>query len=51
VVISPCYVDRKAEALSADLIEKIVAAGELWRLARALHRREHLDQIERTFVA
>jgi len=40
-------VDRKADALSAELVEKIVATGELWRLARALHRREHLDQIER----
>jgi Mycothiol maleylpyruvate isomerase N-terminal domain len=40
-------VDRKAEALSADLVEKIIAAGEFWRLARALHRREHLDQVER----
>ena len=39
-------VDRKAESLSVELVENIVATGELWRLARALHRREHLDQIE-----
>jgi hypothetical protein len=51
VVEAAEVVDRKAVALSADLIEKIVAAGELWRLARALHRREHLDQIERALVA
>ena len=40
-------VDRKAEARSAELVEKVVATGELWRLARALPRWEHLDQIER----
>jgi hypothetical protein len=43
-------VDRKAEALSADLVEKIITAGEMWRLARALHRREHLDQVERALA-
>jgi hypothetical protein len=51
VVEAAEMVDRKTEALSADLIEKIAAAGELWRLTRALHRREHLDQIERALVA
>src|SRR5207245_9315431 len=38
VVEAAEVVDRKAAALSADLIEKIVAAGELWRLARRRHR-------------
>lgn len=40
-------VDRKVAALAAGVIEQILATGESWRLTRAVHRREHLDQIER----
>ncbi len=39
--------DRKAEALSAELLAANVAAGNPINLLRAEHRREHLDEIER----
>ncbi len=40
-------VDRKAEALAADLVAANAAAGNPINLVRAEHRREHLDEIER----
>jgi hypothetical protein len=39
--------DRRAEALSDELLAQIVAAGTPFNLSRASHRQEHLDEIER----
>jgi enamine deaminase RidA (YjgF/YER057c/UK114 family) len=41
-------VDRQIEALAPDLVEAILGAGRLRSVDRSIHRREHLDQIERT---
>ena len=43
-------VDRKVEALPADLLTTNVAAGNPINLNRAEHRHQHLDEIERTLV-
>jgi hypothetical protein len=40
-------VDARVARLDAGTLEAIVAGGESWLVRRALHRREHLDQIER----
>jgi hypothetical protein len=40
-------VDAHVARLDAGMLEAIVAGGESWLVGRALHRREHLDQIER----
>jgi len=40
-------VDARVVSLDASTLEAIVAGGESWLVRRALHRREHLDQIER----
>jgi hypothetical protein len=40
-------VDRGVESLDASTVEEIVAHGESWLVRRALHRCEHLDQIDR----
>jgi hypothetical protein len=42
--------DAKIKALSDDLVEKIRVVGP-FNISRAEHRREHLDDIERTFGA
>jgi Mycothiol maleylpyruvate isomerase N-terminal domain len=47
VVAAAEAVDRKAETLPAPIIEAILAARPR-SLTRAVHRRQHLDQIERT---
>lgn len=39
--------DRRVEALSDELLARILAAGQPLNLSRATHRREHLDDIER----
>ena len=39
--------DRRVEALSDDLVAKNAAAGSPLNLSRAVHRAEHLDEIER----
>jgi len=49
VVAAAEAVDRKAETLPAPIIEAILAARPR-SLARAVHRRQHLDQIERTLA-
>lgn len=41
-------VDRKAAALSDELVARNAAAGIPVNLLRAEHRQEHLDEIERT---
>jgi hypothetical protein len=38
--------DRRVEALSDALLEKIMAAEQPFNLSRANHRKEHLDDIE-----
>jgi hypothetical protein len=43
---SAAAVDQAIERLSPELAAKIEASGKTLRLNRALHRREHLDQIE-----
>ncbi len=43
-------VDRKVEALAADLVAANAAAGNPINLVRAEHRREHLDEIERVLT-
>jgi hypothetical protein len=40
-------VDRKIEALSVPLVTRMAEAGNPINLARAPHRRDHLDEIER----
>ena len=40
-------VDRRVAALSDDAITRNVAAGTPLNLVRAVHRKEHLDEIER----
>jgi hypothetical protein len=40
-------IDRKVELLSPELASAIDAGGSARILHRALHRREHLDQIEK----
>jgi hypothetical protein len=42
-------VDRKAETLPAPIVEAILAARPRM-LTRAIHRRHHLDQIERALA-
>jgi DinB superfamily len=40
-------VDRRVAGLSDDLVARNVAAGSSLNLSRAVHRKEHLDEIER----
>jgi hypothetical protein len=40
-------IDRKVEMLTPELVSAIEVAGYTRILHRGLHRREHLDQIER----
>lgn len=49
VVAAAEAVDRKAETLPAPIVEAILAVRPR-SLARAIHRRQHLDQIERAFA-
>ena len=49
VVAAAEVVDRKAETLPAPIIEAILAVRPR-SLARATHRRQHLDQIERALA-
>jgi hypothetical protein len=49
VIAAAEAVDRKAEALPAPIVEAILAARPR-SLARAIHRRQHLDQIERALA-
>jgi Mycothiol maleylpyruvate isomerase N-terminal domain len=49
VIAAAEAVDRKAETLPAPIIETILAARPR-SLTRAVHRRQHLDQIERTLA-
>ena len=41
-------VDRRVATLPEDLVKKNAAAGSPLNLSRAVHRQEHLDEIERT---
>ena len=49
VIAAAEAVDRKAETLPVPIIEAILAARPR-SLARAIHRRQHLDQIERALA-
>ena len=49
VVAAAEAVDRKAETLPVPIIEAILAVRPR-SLARAIHRRQHLDQIERALA-
>jgi len=40
-------VDRAVENVAAGVAEAILARGERWRLARSIHRQEHIEQIAR----
>jgi len=44
-------VDRAAAAVSEDFLARNTAAGTPLNLARAVHRREHLDEIEHALRA
>jgi hypothetical protein len=44
-------VDRRVAALSDDAITRNVAAGSPLNLVRAIHRKEHLDEIEHALKA
>lgn len=46
-VDSAAAIDRQLEQISPELVAAIEAAGEVRLLNRSLHRREHLDQIEK----
>jgi predicted transcriptional regulator len=39
-------IDRKVESISPELAAAIETAGYVHFLRRAIHRRQHLDQIE-----
>lgn len=39
--------DRRVEALSDEMLARIMEVGQPFNLSRAEHRREHLDDIER----
>ena len=41
-------IDRELEEASSDLIAKIESLGEKFRLYRSIHRKMHLDEIEKT---
>lgn len=43
-------VDRHLEAINPELEAAIQASGRVWILRRAMHRREHLDQIEKALT-
>jgi hypothetical protein len=43
--------DRAVRAATPELLRQIPAAGSPIHLIRALHRTEHLDEIERTLAA
>jgi hypothetical protein len=49
VIAAAEAVDRKAETLPAPIVEAILAVRPR-SLARAIHRRQHLDQIERALA-
>jgi hypothetical protein len=49
VVAAAEAVDRKAETLAAPIVEAILAVRPR-SLTRAIHRRQHLDQIERALA-
>lgn len=38
--------DRRVAAMSDELVVQIIAIGPPFNLSRAIHRREHLDEIE-----
>jgi hypothetical protein len=40
-------IDRELEEASSDLITKIESLGEKFRLYRSIHRKLHVDQIEK----
>ena len=40
-------IDRELEEASSDLITKIESLGEKFRLYRSIHRKLHLDEIEK----
>jgi hypothetical protein len=43
-------IDHTVERLAPGVAQAIEARGEGWRLRRGNHRREHVDQIERTLT-
>ena len=43
-------VDRRVAALPEELVTKNAAAGSPLNLSRAVHRKEHLDEIERALT-
>lgn len=43
-------VDRRVAALPEDLVAKNAATGSPLSLSRAVHRKEHLDEIERVLT-
>jgi hypothetical protein len=49
VVAAAEAVDRKAETLPAPIIEAILSVRPR-SLTRAIHRRQHLDQVERALA-
>ena len=49
-VAAAAAIDRHLETISPDLRESIASAGGERLLNRSLHRREHLDQIERALL-
>jgi len=49
VVAAAEAMDRKAETLPAPIVEAILAVRPR-SLVRAIHRRQHLDQIERALA-
>lgn len=44
---SAAALDAELETLTADLIEQIQASGTHFRFNRALHRNDHLNEMER----
>ena len=47
-VLSAEEIDRELEEASSDLITEIESLGEKFRLYRSIHRKLHIDEIEKT---
>jgi hypothetical protein len=43
-------IDRRLEGIPPELKSAIEGSGRVWILKRAMHRRQHLDQIERALA-
>lgn len=50
-IVAAEVIDHELEQITSELAGEIEAAGKIRALRRAIHRREHLDQIEQALRA